>query len=400
MDIEVRDLRDEDRRHVRRLRYRIFTADTFEADDDEQYVDDDRRVVAVQGDRVVGHAGAWRFGQFFGGRQVPMAGVAGVVVEAHARGAGAASSMLRRLGERVRDQGDVVAALYPATLVPYRRLGWELAGELPAHTLPTRSLLTIAAPGSPVSLRPGTAGDGPAMQARYLEVARQRDGWLNPDPRYLAYNEADEDDAGPEERWVAEREGELTGYVTYRRESVVGAAGSSNRLRVHELVATDVDTERALWRTLGASWTVWPTVAFRGGTAVSPLHLVQEDELAPDRDAWARWMLRILDVGGAFAARGYPGAPDVAVHLEVEDGWLPANDGRWVIAVADGVADARRGGDGTVRIDIGALSSLYAGYTPAATWRRLGRLVSNDDTAVAALDALLRGPGPTCGHFF
>lgn len=397
--VEIRPFAEDDRQPVRRLRYRTFTADTFEVDEDGTYVEDERRVVAELDGRIVGHAAAWRHGQFFGGRPVPMAGVAAVIVEPQVRGRGVATALVRALIDRVREQGDAIATLFPATVAPYRRLGWELAGTLPRHTLPTRALLSIAPPAGDVQLRPARADDLEALQQRYREAVALHDGWLDLDPRYRAYNAGDPDDRGADEWWVAERDGEVTGYTLYSREDRDDAAGG-NRLIVRELIATDADTERALWRLVGGSWTVWPTTQLRGEVEPVVQHLLAESEAEPEPGEWARWMTRVLDLPEAVAARGYPAGLSGAVHLDVQDHVVEANAGRWVLEVRGGRASATRGGDGTVRTDVGALSATYTGATSATSWHRLGRLVTDDATALELLDETFRGPTPTGAHYF
>ena len=52
------------------------------------------------------------------------------------------------------------------------------------------------------------------------------------------------------------------------------------------------------------------------------------------------WMLRVVDVPAAIAARGFPPAVSVSVPLELSDQARPGNAGRWQLTVADGTGSA------------------------------------------------------------
>ena len=70
---------------------------------------------------------------------------------------GSRRSMMRALAERAVDLGDVVSALYPATVAPYRRTGWEIVGAQTRITIDSHHLRGLGA--SDVRPRPGTKTD-------------------------------------------------------------------------------------------------------------------------------------------------------------------------------------------------------------------------------------------------
>jgi len=65
--------------------------------------------------------------------------------------------MMRALAERAVDLGDVVSALYPTTVAPYRRTGWEIVGAQTRITIDSHHLRGLGA--SDVRPRPGTKTD-------------------------------------------------------------------------------------------------------------------------------------------------------------------------------------------------------------------------------------------------
>jgi len=80
-------------------------------------------VGAFDGPRLVAMSGAHAFGQDFGGRRVPMAGLSSVAVAPHRRGEGLARRVITMCLADRRERGQAISSLYPATTGLYRRLG-------------------------------------------------------------------------------------------------------------------------------------------------------------------------------------------------------------------------------------------------------------------------------------
>ncbi|MBL8881001.1 MAG: GNAT family N-acetyltransferase, partial [Phycisphaerales bacterium] len=74
-------------------------------------------------------------GQYFGGRAIPMAGIAAVAVAPEARGRAVAKFMMRSELERLFAARVPLSALYPATIPLYRGAGYEFAGVQYEHRL-------------------------------------------------------------------------------------------------------------------------------------------------------------------------------------------------------------------------------------------------------------------------
>jgi GNAT superfamily N-acetyltransferase len=110
-------------------------------------VADGRCLGAFAGDRMVGSALFLDLRQWWHGRAVPMAGVAGVQIAPEDRGRGIGRAVMTALTELMAGRGYPLAALYPATMTVYRSLGWEIAGHRHEVRLPARSLFALAKPG-------------------------------------------------------------------------------------------------------------------------------------------------------------------------------------------------------------------------------------------------------------
>ena len=86
------------------------------------------RCVKAQG-KVAGGLAIYTLGQWFGGRSVPMAGLAAVAIPPEGRGAGVARTLLVRTLTELHGNGVALSALYPATHTLYRSVGYEQAGN-------------------------------------------------------------------------------------------------------------------------------------------------------------------------------------------------------------------------------------------------------------------------------
>jgi predicted acetyltransferase len=72
----------------------------------------------LEGDRIVAAAAARDFRQWFGGRELGMSGIWGVVTLPEHRGGGLATRAVTELLEAARAKGQQLSVLYPATQRP------------------------------------------------------------------------------------------------------------------------------------------------------------------------------------------------------------------------------------------------------------------------------------------
>ncbi|HEX6870440.1 MAG TPA: GNAT family N-acetyltransferase, partial [Micromonosporaceae bacterium] len=131
--------------------------------------DETGRLVAKALDREHSH--------WFGGRVVPAAGVAGVVVAPEWRGSGLVRLVLTRLLAEARERGAVISTLFDTIPFPYRAVGYEEVGAMTWRTIPTLALAGIRpAPG--ITLRPAEVADVPALWELYRSAARASNGLM------------------------------------------------------------------------------------------------------------------------------------------------------------------------------------------------------------------------------
>ena len=347
----------------------------------------ERFVGAFDGERLVASCEYHRLGQFFGGRRVPMGGVASVVVAPEARGGGLASRMLALLVERMRAESLPISTLYPATPALYRSLGWEFAGHWTTYEMPVERLRGVARPDTG-RVRPAEASDLEAIERVRVGLMAERNGavdrgdWALPIyrrrlPQLFAYVSLD-------------AAGEIDGALIYRHVPIAGT--EEYDLDVRELfAASDAGLDTLLW-VLASSSSVARRAFYRGwlDEALSG----RLPELKPQVRHQQRWMTRVLDVPAAIKAHGAPPAMQGRVVVRVRDAMVEANDDTFAIEVSEGEARAEPvREDAGVTLGIGALSSLYTGHASSASLARLGWL-EGEAPERALLDAIFAAPPP------
>jgi predicted acetyltransferase len=202
-------------------------------------------------------------------------------------------------------------------------------------------------------------------------------------------------DEGPARQWLARPD--LYAYLTAGTGAADGAAegfaayrwadGGNHELFVERVHAATPGALRALWSVIASNASVARTV--RGLTAPGDPFwwLTRERDATVSRRSM--WMLRVVDVPAAIAARGFPSAVSASVPLEIRDRARRANAGSWQLTVARGSGTLiQNDGGSSPRITLGArgLAALYAG-TPVAALRLAGLASGGSPDGDAALDA-------------
>ncbi len=347
---------------------------------------------AFDGGRLVGSARWHVMRQWWLGRSMPMAGVAGVKVAPEERGRGVGTAMMARMLGDIAERGYPVSALYPATAPLYRTFGWEIAGGKYEAVVPARSVAALVEPDGAARAEQGrsepdragpvrraTPADGEAIVAvKGLVHARLRHcgpntrqpwelrDWLD-DPEHFAYLADD-------------------GFLSYRW------ARGNDELSVREFVATSAATARALWHILASHATIAGTVRACLPPG-DPVHrLTREPDVTLRRTG--AWMLRVVDVSAAISARGFPAGVSVSVRLDLADPALPANTGRWRLEVAGGRGSLQRADDDSaadpIRLGARGFAALFAGAGTSEL--RLAGLASGGEPGTDdALDGAFSG---------
>jgi predicted acetyltransferase len=375
----VREFRDSDAEAVQALR-RLAFGGPRQPDGPDRSHGWRAHVVELDG-RLAGHLRIRDYRQFFGGRAVPMGGLASVAVDPYARGRGLATALLDVAIADMRAHGQCVSSLFASAPPLYRSRGWEQTGSYLWATLPLHLLADVPKPTVRREIRPAGKADLPALHGAYLAMASTIDGMLDRatdsfDPEHIL--DLDIVD------------------LALGADGVLGYVGASrpdgDELMVYDFVAADQDTARTLLRHL-ATWAgQLKEVSLRlADRVVWDLLLAQPMHYDFSNHPW---MLRVIDLPAAVAARGWPAAAllrPFAVDIEVIDEQAPWHAGRHRLAVADGEVTCEPGGAGSVRLSARALGPWFAGTADSVMLRRAG-LIEGDPAIAARLDVLTGAP--------
>jgi predicted acetyltransferase len=310
---------------------------------------------------------------WFGGRPVATAGIANVAVRPEERGTGLLAPLFAAVAADAHERGEAVSTLFPTAPGIYRRLGYELVGELVDVEVPVAALSRIP-PGPGVVLLRAGADDREAARAVYDRWAAAQDGTLT--RRTAARGFLDDHHA----LTLAVVDGAVAGYAAWAGRE--GYRADRSAVEVRELVAVSAPAAVALWRLLGGFGSAAATVRLRTSGADTA-------RLVLPAAAWrpvAQWPygLRVLDVAAALTARG----------VNPLDATLPftvAGVGAFRLVAAGGAAHCARvdRADGPVFTGNG-LALAYAGVQSCANLRFAG-LLTGPDADDARWDALLGG---------
>ena len=391
MDFEIRFLTQDDLEQAFQLDRLAFNTPAERRDLWIERSVPERKHGAFADGRLVATTHVHPFGQFFGGRSVPMGGVGDVAVAPEHRGRGLARRIMTEALRAMRARGEVISTLFPATTTLYRSLGYELAGAAVWHQVSPRWLHQLRGSTSLQTRRVEKDDDPAGVRRCYQRVAPGINGWL------------DRDDHRWQSLWkwwhqghyvyaCENPDGEVEAYLAYRHEPTPPGSSGDFGVRVEQIVASTPEGLRAAWWTLASSASLVDAITFTASPE-DALFLIMPEQRTSVRGQ-VRWLLRIVDVQAAVAARGYPPSLEIEVPFSVDDAILPENTGAWTLHVSDGEGRLEAGGGDGPRLGIGALSSLYTGWGSTATLARAGILEGGSPTQLRALDAAFAGPTP------
>lgn len=340
------------------------------------------------GGRVIAGLLEIPMGQWFGGRSVPMLGVAGVAVAPEARSRGVALSLMKETLLAARERGFALSALYPAAHTLYRALGYELAGSYYSYSMAAKD---CPREKSAARVTLSTPDDVPALTALYQEIARERSGYL--DRNAYIWNRIREPHEERALGVVARGEHDIDGYAYMNQRP---SKNGDYDLVLSDFVARTPLALRQMLSFLADHRSTAGSIIWRGSVADAALLTFSERVFTSTVDRY--WMLRLLDVGRALELRGYPEL-DAEVTLDVVDELFPENAGTYKLSVAQGRPSVSRMAPGGVRLDARALAALYSGFLSAEELRRAG-LLTTDSATLRLLSLLFGGTPPAMVDYF
>ena len=194
------------------------------------------------------------------------------------------------------------------------------------------------------------------------------------------------------------------GYALYRTRPDWDEDGLPyGGLSVRELIAADAAAAAALWADLLTRDLIGEVVARQRPVDDPLLELLADRRRARASVSDGLW-IRLTDVGAALGQRRYSCAADVVI--EVTDGLLPANAGRWRLQCpgpADGGAASceRTTAAADIVLPVAALGAGYLGGTRLGALAAAGLVSERKHGTLARLSAALYSdPAPWCPSGF
>ena len=360
----------------------------FKAEDAAPWFDkagrDNIRTVRAS-DAVVAGMMILPMGQYFGGQEVSMAGIAGVGVKPTYWRQGYASRMMRDALAELREGDYALSTLYASNQPLYRAVGYEQAGGRYIARISPQKIDIVE---RTMTVRPFDEADREAVYALYKTSAKGQAGALERS-EYIW-------DRLSRLRWgnpahgilVEDDRGTLQGYLFYRK---TGPTGDRHELSITDCVAHTERAARRLWTQISDFGPMVKAIELPS-SPTDPFYFLLPHPFAK-MQLWENWLLRIVNVERALSERGYPEALTATVELEVRDETLNANQGRYALSVTEGQVDLSRGGRGKIECDIRALAAIYSGFATPQMLRSCG-LLDGSEEELKTLAAIFAGPAP------
>lgn len=327
-------------------------------------------------------------GQYFGGRAVPMTGIAGVATAPERRGQGLARRMMEACVEELAAAGVAMSTLYPSTRSLYRKVGYEEAGRYFSVRVPVSGLGEGRAE---LIVRPLTPGDEGAVRQVYDRWAAGHAGALARGD--YVWNRVKEKPGQVYDGFgMFATSGQMEGYVYLHQ------ARKPDALK-HDVLLSDVAwTSPRAGRTLMNFLAGFGTMGSEIEVLGSPCHplLSMAPGVGRRIGRCELWMVRLTDVRAALSARGYPAGLKAAVVLDVHDELIPSNDGVWTLEVEDGRAGLKQGGEpsAALRLGVRALAAIFTGHLRASQAALMGWAHAEQAETLMAADAVFGGGEP------
>ncbi|MFD3701558.1 GNAT family N-acetyltransferase [Nocardia sp. NPDC058658] len=355
----------------------------------------ERSLVAVEGDRIVGHTVDRTMTVTVPGeRTVRACGVAGVVVAATHRRRGILRELYTAQHARTEAEALPLTIFTASEGTIYGRFGYEVSILDTAVAIDTRRAEFRSTTPDPGGVTLETLADAaPRIREIYERWQKVTPGAQErPDAKWdMFFADIERHRQGATTLFVLLH---ADGYALYRR----SRRGEHGIASIWEFRAATPDAHAALWRVL-LGMDLVDTVEADIADDDPLAHMLTDPravQLTRRGDSlWAR----IMDVPAALTARTY--RADLDTVMAVHDPFRSAG-GNFALRIRDGIAECEpTTRPATLSFDINILAALYFGGQRASTFAAAHRLKAEDPTVLRAFDeAFTADRAPQLGWFF
>ncbi len=340
-------------------------------------------------EQVVGGLATLDMGQWWGGVRVPMTGIAVVGIAPEYRGSGAAIALMQNTLKELYARGVAISALYPAVQTLYRKVGYEQGGSWCIWEVATRN---IQVREQPLPLEPVVSINHQIFHELYQQQARLTHGYLDRHPA-IWQRIIQPDEKETVYAYFIGTKDQPQGYIIFTQERTE----DGEILWIKDWVLRTVAAAQTFWSFLANHRSQIHQVRWKS-SAIDSLTLLLPEQTAK---IWreSRWLFRVIDVVKALEVRGYPSGIQAELHLEIQDNLLPANNGKFILSVANGRGEVTKGGKGELQLNIRELAPLYTSLFTPYHLQMVGKL-DGTETAILAATQIFASASPWMADFF
>ena len=364
-----------------------------------------RTLAAFDDGTIVGTAAIYSYEMGIPGeRTLSTAGVTMVSVLPTHRRQGILTNLMRAQLEHARDCGDPMAALWASESGIYGRFGYGLAAETVDLKIERSRAVFAFTPEMPGQLRMIAADEARESWPAFHDAVRTRTPGMMPRSQPWWSGRVFRDPLESRGGFTAQQyvnyevDGELRGYIRYRRKMDWPDGLPGGTTQVEELMALTNDAYAALWQ-YAFALDLMSTVVADHRPADEPLFWMLADPRRLHRYATDGLWLRPLDIERCLAARSY--AFEHATVIQVVDDFLPGVGGTFLLTGGpDGATCTRTGRAAEISLNVADLGAVYLGGVKFTTLARAGRVHGEAD-ALRPADAMFSWPAsPWCPETF
>ncbi|MEH2464864.1 GNAT family N-acetyltransferase [Nostoc sp.] len=342
-----------------------------------------------ESEQLIGGLATLDMGQWWGGVRVPMTGISVVGIAPEYRGSGAAIALMQQTLKELYARGIPLSALYPSIQGLYRKVGYEQGGSWCNWEVPTKG---IQVRGKPLPLQPIVSINHQVFHELYQQQARLTHGFLDRHPAIWERLIQPDKKETFYAYFIGTKE-KPQGYILFSQHSAEDGA----ILRIKDWVILTDAAAQSFWSFLANHRSQIDRVQWRS-SVIDSLTLLLPEQTAKLKYT-IRWMLRVVDVVKALEMRGYPSGIETELHLDIQDNLLDANNGKFILSVANGRGEVTKGGKGELQLDIRELAPLYTSLFAPYHLQIAGKL-HGTETAISAATQIFAGSSPWVADFF
>ena len=379
----------------------------FREEDVEQerlIAEPDRYFAALEGDEIVGTAGACSTDLTVpGGRSLHVPGITAVGVLPSHRRRGINTRLMATLLDQAAERGEPLAYLWASESPIYRRFGYGMASLCAELQLSTDRSVFVpgVATGGRVRALPRDQAM-PLMRPIYDAVAASRPGMIAVEDSWWTwlFHEPKRDEDEPLFFAVHEDdEGVPDGYAVYKVKDEWAHSVPSNELKLQHLIAETPTATSALWRYLLDVDLVATVKAWDRPADEELLWLVAEPRRLRFMVSEGLWV-RLVDIPTSLEGRRY--AADGRLVFEIDDGFRPVTSGRYELDVEGGEGTcARTDAEPDLSCGVDALGAAYLGGNSFRQLARAQQVRELQPNALERANAMFASdPSPWFGFVF